>query len=204
MLARVLASRREAPKSLLDLWKPALVVRRAVAARSWRSRTSAPASCSSASSSRCCSGRACRGTLLVLLASPAVSLILAFSTGSVGRVVPPPARARALVQAVPRRRRGARRRERRDGRASRRSLWEQLDAVSAAPPARVPRPIARPARVGLPRHPVAGRDRLRRLVRQGLHARHAEAARVPPGAAHRLHLRRRRRGARLHRRDASR
>ena len=53
-------AKRDAPKSLLELWKPALVV-----GIPWllimRSRTSARASCSSESSSRCCSGRACRG-----------------------------------------------------------------------------------------------------------------------------------------------
>ena len=75
-------------------------------------------------------------------------------------------------------------------------LWERLAPYQQTPAARVPRPVDRSARVGLPRHPVAGRDRLGRMVRKGIHGRDAEAARVSSRAAHRLHLRRRRRGAR--------
>ena len=118
-----------------------------------------------------------------------------------GRVVPPAHRARALVRAVSGRRDRARRRECRDGRA-------RADHLGQLAPYQQKRllvfldPTVDPRAARLPRHAVAGRDRLGRLVRQGLHAGHAEAPRVPSGAAHRFHLRGRRRGARLHRRDA--
>jgi rod shape determining protein RodA len=80
MLARVLASRKEAPKSLLDLWKPALVV-----GVPWLLIMAQP---------DLGTGIVFIGIffallywsgvswqLLALIASPAVSLILAFSTG---------------------------------------------------------------------------------------------------------------------------
>ena len=80
MLARVLAARKEAPKSLLDLWKPALVV-----GGPWLLIMAQP---------DLGTGIVFIGIffallywsgvswqLLALIASPAVSLILAFSTG---------------------------------------------------------------------------------------------------------------------------
>ena len=58
--------------------------------------------------------------LLLLLASPVISLILGVRHRHLGRVVPAAARARALVQAVPRRGRVRRRGERDDGHRRRR------------------------------------------------------------------------------------
>lgn len=60
MLAKMLSNQRETPKSLLDLWKPALVV-----GIPWAiimlHPTWAPASFSSEYSSQCCIGQAWRG-----------------------------------------------------------------------------------------------------------------------------------------------
>ena len=81
MLARVLASRKEAAEVAARSLEAGARRRAFRGCSSWCSRTSAPASSSSGSSSRCCSGRACRGRCSLLVASPVVSLILAFSTG---------------------------------------------------------------------------------------------------------------------------
>ena len=135
------------------------------------------------------------------VASPVVSLS-SRSARALGRVVPRAARARALVQAVPRRGRRARRRERRDGRRWRRSSGTSSSRTSRSAC------WCSSTRRSIPR--ASGYHVLQSQIAigsggwfgQGLHAGHAEATRVPSGAAHRLHLRRRRRGARLHRRDA--
>jgi hypothetical protein len=57
----------------------------------------------------------------------------------------------------------------------------------------------RPARRGIQPDPVAGRGRQRRADGEGLPRGHAEAARLPARAAHRLHLLRGRRGVGVHR-----
>jgi hypothetical protein len=198
MLARVLTMRREAPKSLVDLWKPLLVV-----GVPWLLIMAQP---------DLGSGLAFVGILfamlfwagipwpmLVLLASPAVSLVLSFSAGLWGAWFVMLGPARVLLQAVPRRGRRPDGGERDDGRGGAADLG-QAQAVPAEAPARLPRPAERPEGVGLPRAPVAGRHRLRGRVRQGVDAGDPEAPRVPSCAAHRLHLGGGRRGAGLHRR----
>ncbi|CAA9423998.1 MAG: Rod shape-determining protein RodA, partial [uncultured Ramlibacter sp.] len=75
---------------------------------------------------------------------------------------------------------------------------------SLADPARLPaathlhlaRPEQGPAGQGLPHHPGNDRHRLGRPAGQGLHAGHADAPGVHPGAHHRLHLRSLLRGVR--------
>jgi rod shape determining protein RodA len=92
MLARVLTARREPPESLVDLWQPALVV-----GVPWLLIMAQP---------DLGSGLAFIGILfamlfwagvpwpmLVLLASPAVSLILSFSAGIWGRGSSPSSRS---------------------------------------------------------------------------------------------------------------
>ena len=134
--------------------------------------------------------------LLVLIASPVGQPDPRLQHGALGRVVPPAHRARAVVQAIPGRGRGAR--------ASRTSRWacsRRCSGSELAPyqqrrllvfldPQRDPRASGY--------HVIQSQIAIGSggWFGKGLHARHAEAARVPPGAAHRLHLRRRRRGAR--------
>ena len=156
------------PKSLLDLWKPALVVGDPVAAHHGAAATSAPASCSSGSSSRCCSGPACAWPLLLLIASPAISLILAFSTGLWGAwfllllalvLWYKPYLVEGIVLVVLNVVMGV----------VAPLLWEQARAVPAESAARSSS-IHQSIRAASGYHVIqsTGRDRLGRLVRQGL------------------------------------
>ena len=102
MLARVLAQNRVAPKSMIELWKPMLVA-------------GVPLLLIMAQGDLGTSivfvgiffamlfWAGVAWQLLLLLASPVISLILGFDSRDLGRVVPAAARARVLVQAVPRR-----------------------------------------------------------------------------------------------------
>ena len=93
------------------------------------------------------------------------------------------------------------RRRRAVGAAGAAVLGRAPEAVPAEAHRDLPQPRARSARRRLPRHPVEDRDRLGRLLRQGLPARDAEPAALPPRAAHRLHLLGVLRGVGLRRRD---
>ena len=66
--------------------------------------------------------------------------------------------------------------------------------VSAAEDPRVPGSGVRSSRHGIPHLPVEDRHRLRRFLGQGIPGGDAGAPGVPPGTAHRLHLRRLRGG----------
>ena len=67
-------------------------------------------------------------------------------------------------------------------------LWTRLAPVPAEPAAHLSQSRGRSPRGRLPCHPVPGRDRIRRLVRHRLHRGSAEATGLPAGAAHRLRL----------------
>jgi rod shape determining protein RodA len=184
MLARVLAARKEAPKSLLDLWKPALVV-----GGPWLLIMAQP---------DLGTGVVFIGIffallywsgvswqLLALIASPAVSLILAFNTGLWGAwflilialvLYYRPYIVEGVVLVLANVAMGV----------IAPLLWERLALPAASPP--LPRPFRRPESFRLPRATVAGGHRIGRLVREGIHTRYPEAAGVPASPAYGLHL----------------
>ena len=163
MLARVLAQNRVAPRSMIELWKPLVVA-------------GIPLLLIMAQGDLGTS-IVFVGIFFAMLFWAGVSWQLLRAAGEpggqpdsrirladLGRVVPAAARARALVQAVPRRGTVRRRRQRDDGHRGPAALGAP-EAVPAEPAARLPRSDGRSARQRLSRHSVAGRDRIGRLVR---------------------------------------
>ena len=136
-----------------------------------------------------------RPRLLFMVASPGLSLLLAFNNWTWGAwmvaftallVLWRPYIYDSLVVLVP---------QRGDGN-HRAPALAAARALSAEPSAHVPQSRSRSAGRRVPRHPVARGHRVRRLVRHRLYPGPAEAAGVPAGAAHRLRVPGRRRGAR--------
>jgi cell division protein FtsW (lipid II flippase) len=198
MLAKVLASRREAPKSLLDLWQPALVV-----GIPWLLIMLQP---------DLGTGIVFIGIffamlfwsgvswqLLVLCASPGVSLVLAFSTGVWGAwfllllalvLWYRPYIAEGVFVVVMNVVMGV----------VAPTLWEKLSPYQQNRLLVFLDPTRDPQRSGY--HVIQSQVAIGRMVGQGLYARHTKAARLSAGAAYRFHFPGRRRRARFSRRDA--
>jgi Cell cycle protein len=185
MLARVLANRREPPESLLELWHPALVV-----GIPWVLIMLQP---------DLGTGIVFIGIFFAMLfrrqlAAAAPDRESGHQSGpgvqhaAVGRVVPAAARSRLALPPLPAGRDRAGLHQRRDRGCGADPVGE-AGAVSAEAAAGLPGPEHRCPGVRLPRHPVTGGHRLRRVVRQGVHARDAETAEFRTGAGDRLHLR---------------
>ena len=160
MLAAVLAKRKEPPKSLLDLWKPALIV-----GIPWLIIMLQPDLGTGIVFIGIFFGMlywsGVAWPLLLLLASPVVSLVLSFSTGHVGRVVPRAARTHSVLPAVSHRRNRSARGEHRHGRDRADSLGE-AQAISAEPPQGFHRSVGGSKSVRLSRDSVEDRDRIGR------------------------------------------
>jgi hypothetical protein len=117
---------------------------------------------------------------------------------ALGCMVPCSDSAGFVVQAIPARRDCARRRER-GHRCHRADIVGKTCALSAEPAQGIPGSVGGSARLRLSRAAIQDCDRLRRPARQRIHAWHAEAQWLFARTAHRLHLCRRGRGARIHR-----
>jgi rod shape determining protein RodA len=74
-------------------------------------------------------------------------------------------------------------------------VWENMKPRIGSTPQGLPRSVVDPRGSGYHVHSVAGGDWIGRMVRPRLSRRTAETTRLSPRAVHRLHLRRRRRGA---------
>ena len=197
MLARTLASRREAPKSLLELWQPAVMVL-IPWVLSCSNRISAPASRSLASSSPCCSGR-CVVAVAAARRQPRHQPPARRQRESLGWVVHPADRADFLLPAV---------RDRRCRAVVANvvmgilapTLWNRLSPYQQkrCSPSSIRRRTRAARRITYssrrPRSaPADGSARDSRTD----HRNASDTCR----AAHGLHPRRHRRGARVHRRD---
>ncbi len=198
MLARYLSGRKEPPRSLRDLLVPGLIVGVPfLLVLKQPDLGSAIVFIGIAFAMLFWAG--VRPRLLFMIASPGLSLLLAFNNWAWG--------AWMVGFTDPARRSGG------PTSTTRRGLVPQCGdghhrpaalaapgAVPAEPPAHLPQSRGRSAGRRLSRHPVAGGDRLGRLVRHRLHPGPPEAAGLPAGAAHRLRVSGRGRGAGLRRR----
>ena len=198
MLARYLSGRKEPPRSLRDLLVPGLIVGVPfLLVLKQPDLGSAIVFIGIAFAMLFWAG--VRPRLLFLLASPGLSLLLAFNNWAWG--------AWMVVFTAAAGRSGGRTSTTRWSVWSSNvamgtialPLWQRLAPYQQNRLLTFLNPEADPRAAGLPRHPVAGGHRLGRLVRDRLHPGPAEAAGVPAGAAHRLRVPGRRRGARLRR-----
>ncbi len=199
MLARYLAARRDPPNTMRELVVPCRD--RGACPRCWwpSSRTWAARSCSPASSSPCCSGPACACPCSCSWPRPSPPSSWPFRPGPGA----PGSCVLGILLLI-----------------WRPFVWEGLAVLGAnvvtghprppavgapgrlpaAPLPGVPQPRPRSAGHRLAHHPVEDRHRERRLAGQGLSDGLPEAAGLPAGPAHGLHLLRRGRGAGVHRR----